>query len=377
MKEPGYIYVLVNPSMEGFVKVGKTTRDPEARAKELSQATGVATPFYVALAIQVADCHSAEDYVYSVLEYNGFVRTPNREFFKMPLRKAIEVLLLVEKHLQDEAPAVQPVANAADQFGVEAKLDEQHPGFPIFTEAIATFYGYDDTIQDETEAVRLLFKAKSLNFPAAYTDLAQYYCQWAPYNTDGGITDEAVIEGERQALEILKEGASKGHGRCFIKMANIFHSQSSYPPPFRGQADCLRNAHKCWKKYFFSETFANDDDQRWTVNIEHSLGVVEARGWPRAVHAGMYLFSLWKKHLQADEDIKNQLLPLREAILQDINQRLNYYQDQLSQSNSSNDSLADVGHPEKIRIFLPKSSKEALAHVEQQQELLRFAQGYF
>ena len=34
MKEPGFIYILVNPSMDGFVKIGKTTREPEARAKD-------------------------------------------------------------------------------------------------------------------------------------------------------------------------------------------------------------------------------------------------------------------------------------------------------------------------------------------------------
>jgi hypothetical protein len=49
MLDPGYIYVLINQSMEGFIKVGKTARDPKERAKELSQATGVPTPFMVAL----------------------------------------------------------------------------------------------------------------------------------------------------------------------------------------------------------------------------------------------------------------------------------------------------------------------------------------
>ena len=93
MKEPGYIYVMVNPSMEGLVKIGKTTREPEFRAKELSQATGVATPFYVAFNIFVSDCHSAEEYVHAVLEHKGFRNTTNREFFQMPLSQAIEVLM--------------------------------------------------------------------------------------------------------------------------------------------------------------------------------------------------------------------------------------------------------------------------------------------
>lgn len=43
----GYIYVLTNPSMEGLVKIGMTTRTPEERCAELSQATSIPTPFCV------------------------------------------------------------------------------------------------------------------------------------------------------------------------------------------------------------------------------------------------------------------------------------------------------------------------------------------
>jgi hypothetical protein len=43
----GYIYVLSNPSMPGIVKVGRTFREPRARAAELSASTGVPTPFKI------------------------------------------------------------------------------------------------------------------------------------------------------------------------------------------------------------------------------------------------------------------------------------------------------------------------------------------
>ena len=43
MSNSGYIYVLINNSMENLVKVGKTSRDAESRAKELSSVTGVPT----------------------------------------------------------------------------------------------------------------------------------------------------------------------------------------------------------------------------------------------------------------------------------------------------------------------------------------------
>src|ERR1035438_4398195 len=145
MTEPGHIYILINPSIEGLVKIGKTTRDPESRAKELSQATGVATLFYVAFNIFVSDCHSAEEFIHAVLEHKGFRNTANREFFQMPLKQAIEVLMLAEQELQKTAgegapqgprdsDKVTPEADEAEE--VEA---EMHPGREVFDQAIKIY----------------------------------------------------------------------------------------------------------------------------------------------------------------------------------------------------------------------------------------------
>ncbi len=38
----GHIYILMNPTMPGYLKIGMTTRSPEERARELSNSTGVA-----------------------------------------------------------------------------------------------------------------------------------------------------------------------------------------------------------------------------------------------------------------------------------------------------------------------------------------------
>ena len=139
MTEPGHIYILLNPSIEGLVKIGKTTREPQSRAKELSQATGVATPFYVAFSIEVADCHSAEEYVYAILEHNGFKRTPNREFFEMPLQKAIEVLTLAQKELRE-----QQVTNPSTSQQSPDETFSRHPGDAIYEMALNVYFGIDD-----------------------------------------------------------------------------------------------------------------------------------------------------------------------------------------------------------------------------------------
>jgi hypothetical protein len=158
MKEPGYIYVLVNPSMEGLVKIGKTTRDPESRAKELSQATGVATPFYVAFNIYVPDCHSAEEFVHAILEHKGFRNTANREFFQMPLSQAIEVLLLAQKELEETGgehgrhESKDSENRTSEDSAVEDIECEKHPGREVFEQAIRIYYGEGDEIEDRDEA---------------------------------------------------------------------------------------------------------------------------------------------------------------------------------------------------------------------------------
>ncbi len=41
----GYVYILVNPTFTGYAKIGKTTKDPAIRTKELSSSTGVPAPY--------------------------------------------------------------------------------------------------------------------------------------------------------------------------------------------------------------------------------------------------------------------------------------------------------------------------------------------
>jgi DNA-directed RNA polymerase subunit RPC12/RpoP len=89
----GYVYALLNSTMPGLVKIGKTEREPEERAKELSNATGIATPFVVAYAERFNDCAAAEDYVHALLEQKGFRVAQNREFFCAPVKAVIQAIM--------------------------------------------------------------------------------------------------------------------------------------------------------------------------------------------------------------------------------------------------------------------------------------------
>lgn len=91
----GYIYLLTNPSMEGLVKIGKTNRNPRERAQELGSTTGVPTPFTLVFDVEVNDCAKAEEYAHAQLEQ---YRVSNRrEFFEVPVNKAVKVLVKAEK----------------------------------------------------------------------------------------------------------------------------------------------------------------------------------------------------------------------------------------------------------------------------------------
>ena len=91
--EPGWVYVLVNSSMPGLSKVGRTSRPPAERVAELSSATGVATPFVLAFDQQVADSCAAERAVHAELDRRGLRVASNREFFRGPPSEIVRVVL--------------------------------------------------------------------------------------------------------------------------------------------------------------------------------------------------------------------------------------------------------------------------------------------
>ncbi|QFP77354.1 GIY-YIG nuclease family protein [Deinococcus sp. AJ005] len=85
----GYVYILVNESLKGLVKIGITSREPFARASEL-QTTGVPTPFTVAATIKVNDSRTVERQIHILLADHRVAN--GREFFKINLPDAVKVL---------------------------------------------------------------------------------------------------------------------------------------------------------------------------------------------------------------------------------------------------------------------------------------------
>ena len=81
-----WVYILSNPTMPGFYKIGYTKNTPDERAKQISNATGVALPYKVEWAFHCYDGFSLEQEVHHKLE--DYRVNNNREFFQISLNEA-------------------------------------------------------------------------------------------------------------------------------------------------------------------------------------------------------------------------------------------------------------------------------------------------
>ena len=96
----GYIYALVNASLNGVVKIGRTSRDPENRVREISSATGVPTPFILVYKEYFDDCYTAEKVIHAHLENKHLRVNSNREFFSITVNDGIEVIKKIKTELE-------------------------------------------------------------------------------------------------------------------------------------------------------------------------------------------------------------------------------------------------------------------------------------
>lgn len=91
-----WVYVLSNPTSPGLLKIGYTSLTPDERAKQISNATGVALPYKVEWAFKCFDGEQLEGAVHrKLVEY----RVNNqREFFQIDLEEAKKVIKLLGKN---------------------------------------------------------------------------------------------------------------------------------------------------------------------------------------------------------------------------------------------------------------------------------------
>lgn len=292
MNDPGYVYALINPSLEGMVKIGKTTKEPQGRAKELSSATGVPTPFIVAYEVFVKNCSEAESYVHTLLEQKGYRVAQNKEFFNVPLKEVVEVMNIAHESIGELAKeneyVIANINQESDEFLDNLTLDESYDDstYHIIQQAEEYYYGLGDCLQDHNEAFKLFNQAAKLGSPKAYNILGKMLCN-----------GEGCVKNIKRSLDCFKEGARKGYSESYAEMGALFCWE-----------DHAENSRKCWKKFFESELFDTKND---VVPFEENIENVH---YKKSYHACSYLQLVFFGKLPLEN--KETLLCIKNAIIQ-------------------------------------------------------------
>ena len=238
MDNKGYIYLMINPAIPNMVKIGKTTREPEQRAKELSSSTGVPIEFVLVHKRLVNNCTIAEKYIHEVLESKGVRVSKKREFFEIPIYEAIQVI----EQYEDKEDSKNEASSS--------KLYAMN----ILEEAKSYYYGHGDFLEDKYQALKLFKKSIDLGCSEGYLFIGRMYL----YEE---IDNKSNV---REALKYFSEGSFKGKNECFAEMGCIY--LDTYSENYN-----LDNGLKCWKKYFSNidiEYIKKDDIDYFTRYLE-------------------------------------------------------------------------------------------------------------
>ena len=102
IKEPGYVYILTNPSFrEDWVKIGKSARPVDVRSKELDN-TAVPLPFEIYATVRTIKYNEVEKLVHELIDsLTDFRIRRNREFFNVNPQRALEIFKKIALTIDD------------------------------------------------------------------------------------------------------------------------------------------------------------------------------------------------------------------------------------------------------------------------------------
>ena len=180
--DKGIVYVLTNPAMPGWVKIGKPVRGPvEGRLNEL-YSTGVPVSFECVFAARVADESEFERAFHQA--FGPYRLNPKRELFEIEPDQAIALLRLMA--VEDVTPAFQKEAESVDESSMEAsrKLKSRRPnlnfvemGIPIGSKL--EFVHSDATVEIISER-KVMFQGEEMSISAVTKELLNNDYRAAP-----------------------------------------------------------------------------------------------------------------------------------------------------------------------------------------------------
>ena len=190
---PETVYVLTNPAMPGYVKIGYTT-NIQARMKQL-HSTGVPEPFECAMAMQV---ETGEGRKLEKALHTAFIPdkgSSSREFFKMDPERVVAILRIWPGKDVTPTPASPKTPTKAR---TPATPKKRRPGFtfdmlgiPVGSTLVFTRTGEEATVIENN---RVQFRGKEMSLTAATQLLFGYHTHPTPHWKFEGRTLQEMYE---------------------------------------------------------------------------------------------------------------------------------------------------------------------------------------
>lgn len=225
---------MISPSYKDIVKIGKTTKEPEERAKELSSATGVATPFIVVYKREFSNCHLAEKLIHKVLTEKGCRVNNSREFFSIGISEAIDIILEISD------------SNDLDiSNDVETSYESESFSDMYYHQATNYYNGSNNTFQDIDKAFQLYKKSAELGNKEAWLEMGKILYK---------------KNNIKEALNYFHKGSEKGNFCCYAELGKIYmnSSQNYYNK---------KNAELAWTTFFRSIKNIECDESKISVYL--------------------------------------------------------------------------------------------------------------
>lgn len=124
-KEPGYVYILTNPSFrEDWVKIGMSSRPVAQRVSELDN-TSVPLPFDIYATMKTVKYTEAEKHIHRYIErFTNLRIRDNREFFNIKPEVALDIFREVATLIDD---AEIEETYKVSLFGDDSQKSTKHP----------------------------------------------------------------------------------------------------------------------------------------------------------------------------------------------------------------------------------------------------------
>ena len=241
-KEPGYVYILTNPSFrEDWVKIGKSSRPVDVRSKELDN-TAVPLPFEIFATMKTVKYNEVEKLVHKNIDRLSDLRIrPNREFFNVSPQVALDILNDISKIIDDAN-----VTLYKDNNPIILDFENNHEKEIIKTNAI-------------------IKNQEQISIYKTNRDTTQYSFDGITYRGKG-----------RFVLELIRDYVYKNPGISFEKLETIFPRKLQAKS--KGVVRKLEDAQNMREKGTDSRKrfFMNDDD---IILLNDGTKVVVNLGW--------------------------------------------------------------------------------------------------